>query len=98
MSKYAERAWDTDGAGPFEISLKLTKMSNLIDEHVAEQPAVKDGRTQKIQIMDGYLHILIMIHIAAEKTMAVAWNIAGEDDVPQGGFAKNLTQGLACYE
>ena len=48
--------------------------------------------------MNGYLHILIMIHVADAKTMGVAWDIAGEDDVPQGGFAKKFTQGLACYE
>lgn len=69
-------------------------MSNFNDQRAAEQ----GGRTQKIQIMNGYLHILIMIHIADAKTMGIAWDIAGEYDVPQGGFAKDFTQGLACYE
>jgi len=48
--------------------------------------------------MHGYLYILIMIHISVAKAMTVAGDKAGEDDVPQSGFAKNFTQGLACYE
>lgn len=46
--------------------------------------------------MNGYLDILITLHVAVSQTVSIAWNEAGEDGVAQSHSVEGIVETLAC--
>jgi hypothetical protein len=59
---------------------------------------VKNGRTEEIQIVNGYMNVLVMIHITVSQSLSVTWYISSEDSVPKIGVSGQIAQGLASNE
>jgi len=48
--------------------------------------------------MNGYLDILITLHVAVSQTVSIAWNEAGEDGVAQRHSVEGIVETLACTQ